>query len=112
MWGARAIYTENHHYFRTAYTKAGKLRKHPPEDMFRIDIPWDRQDFIGPADERKALSTWINKVGLPLLRKACQNEQWSPPDGEREVRIGQDGYTLVANPRKSHGYLYIAAYKV
>lgn len=86
-WGARAIYN-------------------PPSS---IDVLWDRQSIDGPKKDRDALSKWINKTGLPGLKKLIKKE-YLASDESREVTFRDDGYVIVANPRASHGYLYLGAW--
>lgn len=86
-WGARAIYQDCH-----------------------IDILWDRQQMTGGTEEeRKELSKWIDAVGLPELRKAVKMDHLSGGDDFLVVPEVSGNYFIMANPRKSFGYLYICA---
>ena len=86
-WGARAIY------------------KAPTG----IDLLWDRQSMDGLQADREALSKWINKTGLPGLKKLLKKE-YLASDEMREVEFREGGYVIKANPRSSHGYLYLGAW--
>lgn len=86
-WGARAIYT----------APTG------------IDLLWDRQSMDGLEEDRAALSKWINKTGLPGLKKVLKSD-YLASDENREVEFKGGGYVIRANPRASHGYLYIGAW--
>jgi hypothetical protein len=96
-WGARAIYA---------------LSTTPRAE---IDIPGDRQSFA--RDEHatdadvKALEAWINTVGLPELSRRCI-EQYVTSDSGEIIEFSSFGYTLKAGPRRSHGYLYIVAWRI
>ena len=91
-WGARAIYDNG--------------SKH-------IDILWDRQGWNGlplghspPPDMVK----WINEVGLPALRKLVVKQRLGHEEN-LDVELHKDGWTMVCNPKKSFGYLYIGAWR-
>lgn len=85
-WGARAIYQNSY-----------------------IDILYDRQSLIGGSEsDRIKLGDWLNKIGLPALRKLVVTENLYS-DERRFIRFEQGGYYIEANPNKSYGYLYIGA---
>jgi cytoskeleton bundling-enhancing protein CbeA and related proteins len=97
-WGARAIYKRN--------TNERTSRKEP----HTIELLWDRQQMEGGTDEeRKKFSEWVNKKGLPALRKKLAEAYLTPSD-DKEIKIELGGYVIVANPRRSFGYLYIGIY--
>lgn len=115
-WGARAIYTYNRHAHGVNRTARGTTRKRRVMDYFTIDLLCDRQSTArDPAQttdaDAVALGTWINKTGLPELRKLC-NDRFIAGDSAEEVTLERDGYALKAGPRASHGYLYIVVWKV
>lgn len=88
-WGARAIY-------------------HPPNI---IDVVPNRQQITGGTDEeRKRLANWVYDIGIPKLRKELSKKYIGLSD---DILIAVDdkeaGFTMMANPRKSYGYLYISA---
>lgn len=91
-WGARAIYDNGASSF---------------------DILWDRQDWHGlplghmPPPE---MVKWINEVGLPALRKLVKRERLGQ-DENLDLELHKDGWTMVCNPKRSFGYLYIGAWK-
>jgi hypothetical protein len=108
-WGARAIYESNH----DRLTGKDFDRQGP----YAFALLWDRQQIEGGTDEEKrAFETWINKKGLPALRKlvkaGCKSRAGFSPDTDREIGTELDGYVIVANPRRSFGYLYIGIYPV
>ncbi len=60
--------------------------------------------------ERTALSAWLNDKALPWMRAYVKHGDDFPyHDEDREVSVSGDGYVLRANPRASHGYLYMSA---
>lgn len=86
-WGARAILSNGY-----------------------VDVVWDRCQMVGGTDaERSALARWIDKVGMPAIRKLAKA---MTGDQDFEERFEQGGYFIVANPKRSHGYLYIGAAKL
>lgn len=91
-WGGRAIF-------------------HAPEG---IDILWDRQQFNNTDDDRKkdreALWRWIQEKGLPRLRKQLRQQGVTARD-DVLVCVVDRKHTIIANPRKSYGYLYIGAWR-
>ena len=97
-WGARAIYKP----CRLNYNKAIRGKWIPAE----IDLLYDRQSAKGDDKALKGLSTWMNKVALPKLRKTCSLSSSS----EETVTIENDKFKLVASPKGSFGYLYIGAW--
>ncbi len=107
-WGARAIYTETH---AERHTTRGALMKRPP-DAFAIELLWDRQGMAGGTEaSRKTLATWLDKTGLPALRKEC-SKLYVCPDHDTVINLELDGYAMVASPNASYGYLYISAWRV
>ena len=92
-WGARAIYGQ---------AKA-----------YSIDLLSDRQGMSegGTEAERKQLSAWLNKAGLPALRRLCRTMQlWT--DSHHVAELDLDGWHIEASPQGSHGYLYIGVWPV
>ena len=84
-WGARAIYD-----WHTCY----------------IDLLPDRQSWEPEPD--KALLAWINRKGLPWLRKTVKKAR--PSSNSEEVfELVEGDYVLRASCRASYGYLYIGA---
>lgn len=98
-YGARAIYERNHDD-RTA-------RRQP----YLIDIVWDRQQMLGGRTdrERNAFASFISKKVMPALKRALKENAISPRD-DKEVQVEVGDYVAVANPRASHGYLYIGVW--
>lgn len=131
-WGGRAIYRLVH--TETPQKRRGSkvVQRASSRTEASIDIPYDRHEMIGPTDaptveaapsvagelaraaaeaERKALGKWIDKVGLPAVRKWCV-KAYVTGDSEERFTMQSDGYTITASPKGSHGYLYICAWKV
>lgn len=79
-----------------------------------IDILWDRQQFNNTADARKtdreALWRWIQEKGIPRLRAQLKRQSISARD-DVIVSVVDRRHTIIANPKKSHGYLYIGAWR-
>lgn len=81
------------------------------------DLVHDRQSWDGGADgdaDREALMTWLNSgvLRLALDRLASMaREHELRPDENREVPLIEDlTGVVVANPNRSHGYVYVAAW--
>jgi hypothetical protein len=114
-WGARAILGNERVVKRVK--RKGRTVGRDYDTKVTIDMVGDRSQYRGPditAPEAKAFFKWIDKTGLPELRKAA-DEAGLTPDEDRPITVGKTGdgpkYTLVANPRKSYGYLYIVAWE-
>lgn len=91
-WGARAIFSMH------------------IEEM--IDIVWDRQDAFGPQKEVEELVRWVRTKGLPALEEKIWEEGEGVVSRTNQKFTVKDGiYTIQANPKRSGGYLYIAAWK-
>lgn len=111
-WGARAIYSIT---TREVRVKNGRrLRHSQSETIATIDLLYDRQGTAGTGtdDERKALAAWINNKGLPALKRWCERHYITPDCEEKFELLDGSSYALVASPRASYGYLYIAAWVV
>jgi hypothetical protein len=90
-WGARAIYYQ---------------------DTASFDLVHDRQTCEGGLTfHREELLRWLDTHGLPALRKLVARERPSA-GGQELLQIREDGFVLRANPQRSHGYLYLGAWKV
>jgi hypothetical protein len=73
----------------------------------QIDIVWNRQALIGGTEEqRNILANWLVDWGIPLLKKLCKEESLLTSD-HRLVSTQVHDWCIMANPRKSLGYLYI-----
>lgn len=130
-WGGRAIY-KLVHVETPQKRRGGKVvQRASSRTEASIDLPYDRHEMIGPTDaptveaapslageaaraaaeaERKALAKWIDKVGIPAVRKWCV-KAYVTGDSEERFTMQSDGYTITASPRASYGYLYICAWK-
>jgi len=80
----------------------------------RVDDVWDRTDVIGPDDRRGELLTYLNEhVGRTPQHTAREllrggRLRWSD---ETTVTLYDDEIvTVVGNPRRSFGYLYVGAW--
>jgi hypothetical protein len=80
----------------------------------RVDEVWDRTDAIGPEDRRRELLAYLNdhvgraphQAAGELLRSGAL--RWSD---ETTVTLYDDEVvTVVGNPRRSFGYLYVGAW--
>jgi hypothetical protein len=92
-WGARAIFE--------ADGRGG----------FAFSLVWNRQQCTGGGPTaRGGLENWINTHGLAALRADIKRMGLQPNDRVLlEVRDEKAGYYIAADPRASHGYLYIGA---
>lgn len=100
-WGARAIYR----------TDGG---------VYSVECLWDRQSWSDQdADEataeanapaRKVISDWFNARGKALLTQMCKVQHIASGD-DYVVNVHERGFHIIANPKKSYGYLYLAVWK-
>lgn len=120
-WGARAIYRSAVPSTETLKTPTGKIKMSKGRPVTRtvyspmIDLLHDRQGFnsLATGDERKALAEWLNTIGLAAIRALCKEHRIQPSDDGPSARVEHtsNGYTIIACPNGSHGYLYIAAWR-
>ena len=107
-WGARAIFNPQP-YREPKIIRGRKPKPYPIPN--EIDLLWDRQDMVGGTkEEREAFVAILNEKALPLLREAVHKARFDRATDEA-VTVEIDGLVIVANPRASHGYLYIGAWK-
>lgn len=95
-WGARAIYNPEARH-------AAQL----------IELLFDRQRFNdpqAPEKDRLALVGWISRKGLGKLRKQLRLN-YVPRDANKLIWVVDGDYNLIANPKASHGYLYLGAWR-
>lgn len=93
-WGARAIFESN--------GRGG----------FTFSLLGDRQQCTGAEGDpaRVALVAWVTAHGLMALRREIAALRLEPRDRVLvEVRDQAAGYIIVADPKGSHGHLYIGA---
>lgn len=79
--------------------------------IWPADLVHDRQDLKGPDAER--LQAWLNSGPLvhALTRmRAGDRAGLSPTDDRVVVLYESDEGVIKANPQRSHGYLYVAAW--
>lgn len=75
-----------------------------------FDLPVDRQEMEGGTEEEEEnMTVWLINIGFPHLRKVIK-EKGLFQNEDRRVVISRDGFTLVANPNKSFGYLYLGCW--
>lgn len=96
---------------------AGELG--PPEDgralwgarwIWPNDQVWDRQDCVGPDEDRKRLLDWLNS-GAGKAAASWQMSVFLAHDEDRQVVLYEDDEGIViGNPQRSYGYLYVAAW--
>jgi hypothetical protein len=102
-WGARALYKGNFFQGKKLDTRQG---------AYVFELLRDRQQMIGGTEkERAKFEKWINKKGLPALRKLVKKLSIMPSEAQ-EILFELDGYLVVANPKKSHGYLFIGIHPI
>jgi hypothetical protein len=108
-WGARAIYRLRR---ERVYRNGRPAKNGAQRTVAEVDLVWDRQSWQGGSNtDRNRLKSWVNKHGLPALRRECA-KQYITGDCAEVVTIERDGYVITASPRESYGYLYIGAWKV
>ena len=84
-WGARAIFQHR-----------------------ELDFLHDRQQALGSEKTRAILGKWIDRVGLPELKKHIKKNGWS--SSTKEVfELNRGPFMLKASPRGSYGYMYLTA---
>ena len=84
-WGARAIFQHR-----------------------ELDFLHDRQQALGPEKLRAILGKWIDRTGLPELKKHIKRNGWSSSTQDVfELNVGP--FMLKASPRGSYGYMYLTA---
>jgi hypothetical protein len=89
-WGARAIFH--------------------PDTAYPIDLLPDRQGYQSDELDPKPLLDWLNKFGLPELKKLPTFKNLDTSSRE-VVEVKQGQFTLQASPQGSYGYLYIGAWQ-
>lgn len=98
-WAARAIYKPDAKYAAQ-----------------RIELLYDRQGFNGDtlaegSEKRcRRIATWVNRKGLGKLRKELR-WKFVAPDAHSLVWVVDKDFNLIADPKASHGYLYMAAWR-
>lgn len=109
FWGARAIYKSNG-YIDIVHDRMA-CNFHPDiETMIGMKDTTDdaarneRLSFL-----QKALLSWVDDRGMPAMRRLLLE---SPLEihSSAEVKVASYGFELVANPRRSFGYLYLGAW--
>jgi hypothetical protein len=114
-WGARAILRNEPE--KKPVKKKGRIVGYDTATKVTFDLLGDRSQYRGPdvtSAESKAFFKWIDKEAIPELLKAV-DEACLGLDEDRPVSLGRTGttpkYMMIANPRKSYGYLYIVAWE-
>ncbi len=79
-----------------------------------VDQVWDRTDAIGPDERRRELLDYLNdSVGDAPHQKArrlLERGELSWSDDTRVTLYEDETVTVVGNPRRSFGYLYVGAW--
>lgn len=101
-WGARAIFRD--HYIDLLPDR---------QSWEAADFSEDDSDPTSVEYEEKIaaiapLRTWINKVGLPFLRKEAKTLY---QDDNKTIAMDDGKFHIEANPQRSYGYLYIRAWE-
>jgi len=82
--------------------------------IYPDDAVWDRQDCVGAKREREALLAWLSeRAGArPALRARRLHEtgRLRSTGGEQVTLFEDERGIVAANPRRSAGYLYLAAW--
>jgi hypothetical protein len=101
-WGARALYNPG------------------SGPTYQVDVLWDRQSWSDQdvddaaaeanAPARKVISDWFNARGRALLQKQCKTVHLAQGDDD-VIHVQERAFHIIANPKRSYGYLYIAVWK-
>ncbi len=80
----------------------------------RVDEVWDRTDAIGPDDRRRELLTYLSdQVGCTpqyAARELLQSGRLRWSDNTTVTLYEDEAVTVLGNPRRSFGYLYVGAW--
>lgn len=93
-WGARAIFHQG---------RAGRKAS--------FDLVWDRLDIkaLSPED-KELLIDRLDGGGLQAARQAFAKADLEPWESRVITLYEQKGCKIVANPKGSYGYVYLAAW--
>jgi len=79
-----------------------------------VDEVWDRTDVIGPDDRRRELLDYLDaRVGYAPHQKARQLLERGELSWSQDTTVtlyDDETITVVGNPRRSFGYLYVGAW--
>jgi hypothetical protein len=79
-----------------------------------VDEVWDRTDAIGPDDRRRELLHYLDaRVGYTPHQKARQLLQRGELSWSQDTTVtlyDDETVTVVGNPHRSFGYLYVGAW--
>lgn len=102
-WGARAIYT-NRVIDLLPDRQSWHLDGFSEDDADPTSVEYEnRRRALAP------LSRWIDKKGLPFLRREAK--QFLSPDSNEMVKLDDGNFHIEASPQASYGYLYIRAWE-
>lgn len=84
--------------------------------IWPADMVWDRQDVAGAEAARSDLTTWLNDgpliEAMTKARRLAQTYELSPTSDEIVTLYEDDRGIVKASPQSSHGYLYVAAWRI
>ena len=75
-----------------------------------LDVQWYRQTHFGREREVNELAAWVLEKGLEKIRKKVF-ELNIKADEDREEVFEIEEHTILVNPKKSYGYLYIGVWR-
>jgi hypothetical protein len=79
-----------------------------------VDPVWDRTDAIGPDHRRRELldhlAARVGDTPHQKARELLERGELSRSDDARVTLYEDEVVTVVANPRRSYGYLYVGAW--
>ena len=76
----------------------------------KLDLPGDRQNYIGPRDGVDAFVRWLNERLDPLLVQALETERITT-GSSRYVTVQEGRFMAWATPAASYDYLYVGAWE-
>jgi hypothetical protein len=80
----------------------------------RVDEVWDRTDAVGPDDRRRELLDYLHaRVGHAPHQRATQLLERGELSWSQDATVtlyDDEAVTVVGNPRRSFGYLYVGAW--
>lgn len=112
-WGARAIMSANRNAYEANHTKRGPAKKKIVVPYFNVELLYDRQGAAGHNGDLQLLQKWLDGKGMPWIRSVIATGSMGPEE-DRAIELTDNTsgrrFTIHANPRASHGYLYVGAW--